>query len=388
MKILTTVGTSLCTNLIKETRNETLSNSIASLENSVYSAQTLEVNKKKLNQLKNELKDFAKKEDASAEIKSCLKMKEILGDDIEVQLITTDTILSNLCAEVIKETLEDNGISVNFNPVNDRIEYLQVKDKAKFEKEGLTNLINYLNKISNNYYDDLSINITGGYKGVIPFLTLWAQINKIPIYYIFEESDELIRIPQTPIDIDFGLFEKFSAEFLELAGEVEESLESYVRRKNLPKEVKELITEVVIDNKSYLSLNSTGLIFWKKYSDFWIVEIPKGSKYFNEETNKKKMVNIAIKELIRRLNLISDFETLLDKDIKHTSIGNKSWVFKMSSPQQIRLNYIYQNRKLKILNYFFINSDKDDKKYSEWFQDEYEILINSENTKLTFYKEN
>ena len=53
------------------------------------------------------------------------------------------------------------------------------------------------------------MNISGGYKAVIPVLTLLAQLEEIIIYYIYEDSTELIEIGNLPINFDWGIIEKY-----------------------------------------------------------------------------------------------------------------------------------------------------------------------------------
>jgi hypothetical protein len=44
------------------------------------------------------------------------------------------------------------------------------------------------------YWDDVVLNITGGYKAIIPIMSIIGQIRKLPTYYIFggEEEKNLI----------------------------------------------------------------------------------------------------------------------------------------------------------------------------------------------------
>ena len=97
------------------------------------------------------------------------------------------------------------------------IEGLQVFDRVKLEREGLTNLVDEIYKLFEYYSPDeenVLLNITGGYKCIIPYLTILAQINRAPLFYINDETEELIKIPQAPLDIDWGMFEKYKNQIL------------------------------------------------------------------------------------------------------------------------------------------------------------------------------
>lgn len=43
---------------------------------------------------------------------------------------------------------------------------------------------------------------TGGYKAIIPYMTIAAILYKIPIYYIYEESEELLELPAPPLGVE------------------------------------------------------------------------------------------------------------------------------------------------------------------------------------------
>ena len=49
---------------------------------------------------------------------------------------------------------------------------------------------------------------------MIPFMTIMAQANNCDMVYIFEESDNLIEIPKTPITIDYQLLKSVSRKSL------------------------------------------------------------------------------------------------------------------------------------------------------------------------------
>lgn len=155
-------------------------------------------------------------DDASAEIKSMRKIKRYLKEDIEVYLLATDTIASFVAASTIKEFLEKENFKVYFNPQNDVIKGLQVKDKQIFLNQGLPNLVRRIENITGGYYQGAIFNISGGYKAVIPYLTLMAQINGCEMYYVFEDTEELIEIPPGPITLKNEVFDLFNREFMEL----------------------------------------------------------------------------------------------------------------------------------------------------------------------------
>ncbi len=220
-KIITTVGTSLFENYIRNNKEQ---------QNFIKSYQYFKDNELDANALDNEQarRNIIRKEfhqnyfkdnfDASAEIKSLIKLKQELKEDFEIYLLYSDTALSRLAAEILKDNISSYE-TLNHSQVQlQNIEDLQVKDRKKFI-DGMSNLIYKIYKISQNYWSNIIINITGGYKATIPYLTILAQVNQCPIYYIFEDTDSLIQIPNIPLDIKWEIFEKYCQIFSDIEKE-------------------------------------------------------------------------------------------------------------------------------------------------------------------------
>ncbi|MCL0062572.1 hypothetical protein M1N11_00090 [Peptococcaceae bacterium] len=93
---------------------------------------------------------------------------------------------------------------------------------------GLLNLIRRIESITGGYYENVIFNITGGYKAVIPYMTIMAQINGCDTYYIFEDEKALIKIPKAPLHVDFEEIERN----YELLKELENGIEDYPNWRN------------------------------------------------------------------------------------------------------------------------------------------------------------
>jgi len=207
-KIITTVGTSLFTNYLE--KNNDIKNHCDSIKDKPYSKYDEE--QKRVNKIKDKLLEFVKTDNSCAELTSITKLKE-KDEDIEVYLIATDTIESVVVCEILKEVLKEKNIVVIFDN-SCIIEGLRVDSKANFEN-GIDNLIDKLFSIiekKDSVYDKDSVifNITGGYKGIIPYFSAIAQVFNYEIVYTFEDKEsELISIKSLPIEIDRGLLELY-----------------------------------------------------------------------------------------------------------------------------------------------------------------------------------
>lgn len=165
---------------------------------------------------------FACRADACAEISSVPKIVEELKKtsldetDFQVQLIASDTALSCLAAKIISSPEVCNthfkNMTVCFDETRDVIKGLLVTEKQSFEEEGLGHLFHYLTEINTGdktYEDVVVLNISGGYKGAIPYLTIFGQVYNPELFYMFEGSQDLIEIPRLPVDYDFTLFDEY-----------------------------------------------------------------------------------------------------------------------------------------------------------------------------------
>ncbi|NTU95028.1 MAG: hypothetical protein HGA52_03160, partial [Bacteroidales bacterium] len=219
MKVITTVGTSIFENYQNETNRKLPF--YDELEESCY--RNRDKHKDYVDQLLTD-KVFLKWiddnfEKSSAEITSPFAIQKEIPDSLEVYLIATETILSRIAAEIIQTKLngynsgDGKTINVFFDadkkaPDCDVVEGQNVEDASAFSKTGLPNLIERLKKLGINK-EQIILNITGGYKGVIPYLTILGQVYKnVAVMYLYENTQKVIKIPELPINFDIEFCEK------------------------------------------------------------------------------------------------------------------------------------------------------------------------------------
>ncbi len=206
--IITTVGTSLIENTKITTNGLTDRTFSERDENGLHYKNTDDKLSKLIAECKN--CDIA----LSAEITSITKIQEQLQKPVIVHLVCTDTILSPLCAKYIKEWLlkpeyktkwQITEVKFEWQYGNHIVEGLRLKSKSSskevndFKETGIKKLIEALDAVN----DESVINITGGYKGVIPIMTMYAQIKKLPIMYTYEGSEEIIEINNENLPMSF-----------------------------------------------------------------------------------------------------------------------------------------------------------------------------------------
>jgi len=340
MKIITTVGTSLLTNVIIPLKNRCNINdeeqlaikAFTTLQNKDFSEKNKY--KKEYDFLKNfALKYISFNEKTSAEIKSILALRNKYKNQfLEIELIATDTLLSPLCSEVLQDLIEENleNIKVNFSN-NNIIKDLQVSDYNKYKK-GLINLLDRLNDFTygGEYFGDILLNITGGFKGVIPYMTIYGQINNIPLFYIFEFTNALIEIPQIPITLNEKLFDKYWREFYKISNDL-------INKDNLSYEfIKEASNLIEIED-NYVYINALGKILWDKYKNEHLIFYTTDDIY--EEILKQKNIKKILKE------------KFLDTYKNKTEIKNSHYVYDDGN-NPYRIFYFEENGSIYIYKTF------------------------------------
>ncbi len=219
--VLTTVGTSLLNHLAEKKTN--LKNYIERIEGKPsastknYDEEYKTIKKESLSYLKNlNLDKSTDLDKSSAEIKSLVKLG--INQDDEVYLFTTETIDGKLCAEILNEFIKEKlGCEVKI----EEIKGLQVGDFEIFKKEGIKNFIDRLTSIIDNpnyrYGSEMILNITGGFKAVIPYTTILGMMKFIKVVYIFEDTQGLLELPPLPITYNKDFLQQHKSIFDRLA---------------------------------------------------------------------------------------------------------------------------------------------------------------------------
>ena len=145
---------------------------------------------------------------ASAESHSLFRMEKDpsvrMDPNAVIHLLHSGTDEGRVCAEALKKLIE---AKFERTATTHEVEGLQVTDRNAFRRQGINSLFNELDKIATPCIAagtrDIALNVTGGFKAVVPYATLFGLIYRIPVVYIFERSKSLIVLPPAPINFDF-----------------------------------------------------------------------------------------------------------------------------------------------------------------------------------------
>ncbi|MBL7815764.1 MAG: hypothetical protein JNL70_12190 [Saprospiraceae bacterium] len=373
--VITTVGTSIFTNAMNtdkkwliESDAKNLGTKIKRLESKSFTEIDWNIEKDKRESITELVKkSFAKSGFmASAEIKSLIKIAEKTKQDITAHLIATDTLLSVLACELIEYWFKlhykgDYTISIVFNLNQDRIENLNI-DTIRHFKAGLTTLMTRFYVLLNtNGNEQLILNITGGYKAIIPYLTILGQVNKVVVKYIFEDTEELIEIPRLPLSLDESLFDKYTTEFTKLENDTLDISEHY-------QFVQEAESCLDIDGKECM-LNSLGFALWEKYK----------SQFFTFKCSDDVWLEIGKQKDIQRI-LASKFYDSTERASKNKPELQHKFMFK-DGDNNNRIYYFEKNGVVFIYRTFENHSEHEKFLKTSFNESIKEQIINNSKTR-------
>ncbi len=167
-----------------------------------------------------------------------------------VYLLPSGTPDSRFCAEVVKRYINKHAeLNKYFKAVDIcPVEGINAFEGIQFREQGVKNLFEVVYKLINLLSEQYKIylNITGGYKGIVPYTTLQGMLHpsgKVTICYLFESSQEIIKIPSYPIGVDFHLWHRNAVRLKMIC---EYGIACF-KEKNLDPKIKELIKDNNLD---------------------------------------------------------------------------------------------------------------------------------------------
>lgn len=302
--VFSTVGTSIFTNITR------LDKDFEKLYGSFCKGEEKE--EKIKNHVRKIIANQKDKDRISAEIKSLNKIG-VEYDDI-LYFIVTDTKESRLAGDILSEYFEDT-----FNATSKvlSIPNLVVNDSVKFEREGIKNLIEkLLDIIQQNPYAEIIFNPTGGYKGVVPYLTILGMIYNKKIAYIFENTDNLIELPPMPLEFNYDLIKENEERFEKL--EREGALKEEEFFEGIDFSLRGAFNSLLLHDGGYVTLSGIGLILYSKYravNDKKFIYLSKQAMKFlnriSDRTDREKILSLLqklLKEDIRNNYIHTNFE--------------------------------------------------------------------------------
>ncbi|MBV6626158.1 MAG: CRISPR-associated protein [Rivularia sp. (in: Bacteria)] len=169
-------------------------------------------------------------------------------------LISTDTAQAIITSKLIEKFLQDNNLKYTTTFIQPQ---LSLKSSTVF-KEGMAQVIPKIRDIiadfPKNQYQ-ICFNLVGGFKALQGYFNTIGMFYANEIIYVFEGSNEVIKIPKLPVKVDIEKIEPFKVQLAMMEqGDVYKSWEEL---KNIPDDW------VLVDGQE-MTLSTWGQLIWSK----------------------------------------------------------------------------------------------------------------------------
>jgi putative CRISPR-associated protein (TIGR02619 family) len=254
-RLICTVGTSLLSNLRRMTEHDNIKEALDKKNWQLISQHLFQLgNTNKI---------------CGAEINSITSIcrKGFLSAYTELTFLVSDTPEGESTGQILKLYYENSKNPIRFDKVEvEQLEGLNGKNFRDFRLKGLKNLVKAISQKARHYTPEtLAINSTGGYKAQISFAGIIGQALDIPVYYMFEEFDEVIALPAQPVSLDLTFWFEHYAFFEQLAqAEYDAVGKSDLDDPYEGEYYDALVEEVEINGKPYITLTPTGQLFHER----------------------------------------------------------------------------------------------------------------------------
>jgi putative CRISPR-associated protein (TIGR02619 family) len=185
-------------------------------------------------------------------------MKMGMTTDDCVVLIATDTVEGKLCAQLVAKLLETRQLCSKVDV--EVIKGLQARDGQRFKREGLKNLVNFITRFEHH---NVVFNPTGGFKSVVPYITLAGMLFNKPVKYIHEFSDDLITLVNFPLRFDENLVFQLEDKFVEI--EKESFIKKATWEKGLDYNLLQRADSLIEEIEGSITLSGLGLLVWERF---------------------------------------------------------------------------------------------------------------------------
>lgn len=278
--VISTVGTSLLTNEINERKdhknwipdlNKTANWTQEKIENSSdYSHVLSKIIQPLRSRVENKLNNsnILQIREMSAELNGIYGLyDEKIEDAIPDThiLITTDTAQGKATSQIIELFLKSKGIENTIPLIQSE---LSLANTAVFT-ESMAKLIPVMLEMLQKYKDDkyqICFNLVGGFKAFQGYFNTIGMFYANEIIYVFEGSNEVVKIPKLPISIDINKVEEYKVplammEFGAIPSLWEEA-----------KKVSEESEEWVLTSDKEMILSTWGQLIWNQCKDDLLVQ--------------------------------------------------------------------------------------------------------------------
>lgn len=195
----------------------------------------------------------------SAEIHSLVQIGITNHDRIILLASSTDD--GYCCALAVEKYLKHYWNDINTQ--TEKIKGIQVSDAELFRKTGVIEFVRYIIKEVNNYgASNTILNLTGGFKALVPYIVLLGMLKGVKCDYIFEQSTTLLELPPLPVEFSRSQFEAYRSLFEKIERDTAIKQKDWEEWKNnVPYTEREWIESLVEFSNGEVTLSAIGLLF-------------------------------------------------------------------------------------------------------------------------------
>ena len=127
----------------------------------------------------------------------------------EVLFLATDTDAGE-CAARANAVVAKDLFGLKESEVA-RVKGLVLDDARTFLRQGLPNLFQALDSAVGGALEEGAepvIGVAGGIKPVLPYVAIYGMLRRVPLVYVFEETQALITLPPLPLGFDWESLER------------------------------------------------------------------------------------------------------------------------------------------------------------------------------------
>ncbi len=221
----------------------------------------------------------------------------------EIILLASDTNEGLYCACFLAEyLLQKEPYKNNIGEVHvKRIIGLDGGDSDTFGKDGIDNLISHTTELIKERQDERSLylNVTGGYKGVLPYLVLLGlSFGELNTFYLFESSPNIVWLPRLPVAFDLFTWRNYRG-FVEAMPHLKTNVAELFLDNILPAQIGGLFEKD--ESKRQYHLTTLGMTLKKKYKEEKEGELtPYGRGYLLVDKIHDKQKQKVLRDCINR----------------------------------------------------------------------------------------
>jgi len=216
-------------------------------------------------------------------------------------LITTDTAQGMVASELIESFLKNRGLT---NTSICYVDGFSMINSATFA-EGIASLFARIQQEISSFKHSrytICFNLVGSFKALQGYFHTIGMFYANEIIYIFEGSNELIKIPKLPIQIDKSFIEPYKVQLAMM--DVDDIPKFWSEAKKVPSDW------VLIDGQD-MTLSTWGSLIWKQCKDFFLSQDtplvfphikyePSFTDDYKNDKNKTPSCRIELQEILAR----------------------------------------------------------------------------------------